>query len=106
VRIANWFMAAFFGLSAVAQYNDPDGLLWAATYAFPTIMSVLFALGKRNPLPWLGVIGFGAWSIRLLPNVGGDWWHNELAREGLGLLIAAIWMTVLGIVWARGRKVS
>jgi hypothetical protein len=87
-------------LSFVAvQYNDPDGPLWMAIYMLPCAwaFAAAFRLEKvRSPaaMKWLWaslVLGlFGV--VYYWPQAPefwrkDVWWHDEEAREGMGVMI-------------------
>ncbi|XP_032304190.1 transmembrane protein 220 isoform X2 [Coturnix japonica] len=46
-RLCNLLMAAFFGLAAAVQVNDPDAGLWVVVYLVPAALTLLVVL---NPL--------------------------------------------------------
>ena len=68
-------------LFAGVQFNDPDGLLWAAIYLVPAIWAGILAFRPhliQNTLPF-GLLGLSA-AAEL---IGGDDDIHELAVEGL-----------------------
>jgi len=102
-------MVLFIGV----QYNDPDGTIWMAIYAVPAVWSGIAAFRHS----WLAI---SAVSIFLLlcivaaisgmlyywPTTPGwwkqeIWWEVETAREGMGMMIVAI---VLSIVWLTRKR--
>jgi hypothetical protein len=117
LRAVDVGMALLFAFSATVQLNDPDPARWVAIYALACAITVAAALGREVPrrllgavaivsTTWAGVIALGgpgaeeyahmfdAWEMASLP--------VEEAREASGLLIVAVWMTVL-FVRARRR---
>jgi hypothetical protein len=101
-----------FLFAAVVQYNDPDPVRWMAIYLAASATSIAAARGSRMPIAvplvvaaiavvWglmlasgnrsLGVYAsmFSAWEMRSVP--------IEEARESSGLLIVAVWMTVVAL---------
>ncbi|XP_021270617.1 transmembrane protein 220 isoform X3 [Numida meleagris] len=46
-RLCNLLMAAFFGLAAAVQVNDPDAGLWVVVYLVPAALTLLVVL---NPV--------------------------------------------------------
>lgn len=121
MRALSWVMLVAFLLSVIVNLNDPDPLLWAATYGVAAIACVLDLRGSGYWLPpaavglcaliWSATIApevlgrvpfgsmFGAWEME---NVG-----IERSREMYGLLIIAAWMAVLTVrARRRGRNGS
>lgn len=110
-------MLVLFGIAAALQYNDPDPVVWAATYGLAAVLCGLAAAGR---LPWALAAALAAaalvWSATLLPSLRGLAAPGDLARsmraeapaieesrEALGLLIVAAWMAVLAV---RARRVA
>jgi len=113
-------MLLFIGV----QYDDPDGPLWALVYAVPALLMGL-SVWRTG---WLRVPG-GRWAVSAAvlvltvstwlawPDTPGFWrrevwWEEEAAREGMGLMIAALvaacalpvaWPVALPVAW-RGRR--
>ncbi|MGI8784119.1 MAG: transmembrane 220 family protein [Acidobacteriota bacterium] len=112
MRFANILMTICFLLSAAVQYNDPDPIGWGLIYG-AAALACMAALAGR--LHWIvpAVIAAAAlvWALTILPRVtlqslGGMFesidmisYGVEEAREAVGLLIVAGWMTVLA--WKR-----
>lgn len=88
-------MAVLFAVFAALQLNDPDAILWLAAYGFAVVVSLLDVRGTVGRLPLVGLIVYGAWFAMLAPALGPGWFDDEVAREAIGLLIAAIWMGAL-----------
>lgn len=119
-RLLNGAMALLFLLGAAVQYNDPDPLQWMAIYIAAAAACALAATGK---LRWwfaaiVALVAF-AWAAtlapRAFPNVRigemfGAWemanTRIEEGREMYGLLLIAIYMTVLTIVQLRRRRAA
>ncbi len=97
---------------AAVQYNDPDGLMWMVIYAVPAVWAAIAAFKRtwlaNNVAHWcllvcifLSIVGVvyywpesqGWWRQEI-------WWEVETAREGMGMMIIAI---VLSVVW-QGRR--
>ncbi|XP_068269156.1 transmembrane protein 220 isoform X1 [Nyctibius grandis] len=55
-RLCNLLMAAFFGLAAAVQVNDPDAGLWTVVYLVPAALTLLVGI---NP-SITGVLNAGA----------------------------------------------
>ena len=109
IRIINYVMVAIFLLCVILQYNDPDALLWMIIYGLSALVCFLFLFAHLNwSFPALMALGtFGA-ALYLAPQVigkvsfaeifGSMYMKNltvEKAREMGGLIIIAIWMTIL-----------
>jgi hypothetical protein len=111
-RALNAGMALLFLFAAVVQYNDPDPLRWVAIYGAACLASIMAA--ARRPLHPAVVAGIAAvalvWSLAIMfQGQGGaayrhmfDAWEMtaadvEEARESVGLLIVAAWMTALAV---------
>jgi hypothetical protein len=101
MRYVSGTLAALLLLFAAAQYNDPDGLFWAVAYGVPALWALIVAakpaLLRRRAVTGLFAACFAA-------AIGGVlyfwpqadewwrqdvWWHDEAAREGMGLMIVA-----------------
>ena len=118
IRILNYLMLIVFLYMVVVQYNDPDTLLWIAIYG---IAAIICFLASRDRLHW-GLSAFVAiaalgWALTLAPHVIGKVSFSELfgnlymktlaieqAREMGGLLIVAVWMTVLAVKMRQQSK--
>lgn len=102
MRILNAALAGVLLLFALAQRDDPDGGFWAAAYALPALWCAWAAArprALRRPgarallgLTALAALGGVAW---FWPDAPGwwrreVWWEAEAAREGMGLMIAAL----------------
>ena len=115
-RYTNYIFAFLFGLSAIAQFNDPDPFFWAFVYTSASVISLLYAFQK---LHWLlaAVIALfaGIWALSIVPDLTLSGFQNileeigmsyvgvEAAREFSGLMIIALWCGVLGL---KSRKAS
>ncbi|CAM9139047.1 unnamed protein product [Ascophyllum nodosum] len=106
-RVSNVIAMLLFAASAAVQYNDDDGVLWAAIYATAGVFCVLAELSWRKlrtyifrPLLALfatsTLIGsFYVLIARLLlrkPEGGMD---DEEVYEFWGLLLVTVWMSVV-----------
>jgi hypothetical protein len=120
LRAVDVGMALLFAFSAAVQFNDPDPGRWVAIYAVACAITVAAALGRGVSRLLLGAVAivtiiwaaaialggpgageyahmFDAWEMASLP--------VEEAREASGLLIVAVWMTVLFVRdWRRYRR--
>ena len=106
-QVIKGLLAACFTLSAVVQYNDPDGLLWGMIYGYCALMFGWSLISVLPKLPLLiGILAYGVGFLYYLPNFHSDWIHDEVTREGLGLLICCL--SLLGVLvthnYSRLRK--
>ena len=105
MKILPWTLVIIFLLFAAVQYNDPDPIQWMLLYGGVAVHFALAALGRLyRPAVWLWLVAALIWAAFLLPDFI-DWLQMgapsivqtmkaetpwvELAREFLGLLIAA-----------------
>lgn len=107
MRYVFGFLAFMMILFVGVQYNDPDGPLWMLYYAIPAIWAGIAAfrpdlLAGRSGISLLSVsaIAVVALAIVYWPPVAGwwhedVWWESEVAREGMGLMIASIILIVV-----------
>jgi hypothetical protein len=116
-RALNVGTALLFLFAAVVQYNDPDPLRWIAIYGAACLASITAAAGKPfRPAVVAGIAAVALiWSVAIMfqGQGGADYLHMfdawemtainvEQARETVGLLIVAAWMTALA-VWRPRR---
>lgn len=117
LKYLNYFVIVVFALAAVVQYNDVNALWWMLIYGAACVLSILFAL-KR--LHWATATALAVvcliWALFIVPDLTLSGFQNmfneismmqtgvEAAREFLGLLLIAGWMTVLTFNTRRGRK--
>lgn len=102
-------MLLFIGV----QYNDPDGPMWMAIYAVPAIWAglaffntPLFRKLEARKLLLVSGLAAVAGMVYFWPTTSHwwaseVWWETETAREGMGMMIAAI---ALLITWGTTRK--
>ncbi|XP_036053313.1 transmembrane protein 220 [Onychomys torridus] len=104
-RACNALMAAFFGLAAVVQVNDPDAEFWVVVYTIPAVLTLLVGV---NPLITGNFIWKSVSTIHVLFCVlwaGGLAYHfllhaqqsilnEEEGRELSGLVIITAWMAL------------
>jgi hypothetical protein len=114
MTICNAIFLLIYLLSAAVQYNDPDGIVWAAMYLAAAAMCALQF--RRNPPRWLAPVLVAisvVWIGVLLPHILGQVTLEEIfasismrtraveeAREIGGLLLVILWAAVL---WHRQR---
>lgn len=109
MRIVNGVLAILLILFAVVQYNDPDGLFWAAVYGVGAIWCGLAAFRSST---YRSNAAFGLFGLCLLAAIAGMahfwpdtpdwwkqdvWWETETAREGMGMMILLAALIVAGV---------
>ena len=121
MRYLFYVLAALSFFAVAVQYNDPDGPLWMAYYAVPTIWCLvaavrpgIFASATVRGLLAASLVGSIALTLWYWPPVAGFWreqvWEMgktdpqaaaiaEQSREGMGLMIATAMILVVAI-WA------
>ncbi len=113
MRYVNGVLCAIMILFAIVQYNDPDFALWIVIYGIPAVWAGVAAfrpavLLRRLPTAGLALCtaaGFVG-TAYMWPTTPGwwrqdVWWNNELAREGMGLMVVTL---VLLVVLLTGRR--
>lgn len=81
---------ALFSLFTIAQYNDPDGLLWMAGYSFCSLLAI-FSLYRIDVVFWSGFAAavYLALSFAHMPPLDAAWYPLESGRESMGMAICA-----------------
>ncbi|NXD97972.1 TM220 protein, partial [Chaetorhynchus papuensis] len=104
-RLCNLFMAAFFGLAAAVQVNDPDAVLWMVVYLVPAALTLLVSINPSvtdNDV-WRSlcdlhsgvcIVGTIALACSLFAYAQGNIFHEEEGRELSGLVIITVWMSL------------
>ncbi|MBI1317720.1 MAG: hypothetical protein GC168_02080 [Candidatus Hydrogenedens sp.] len=117
-RIMAGLMVPALLLSIGVQYNDPDGPLWMAIYAFPLALAILALVKRVNVFAPLGAAAYGLAFAVWMPwgylshvpeyvsTVHMTSQESEWAREAIGLLICAVWMVFPAVTWWRQRRAS
>jgi len=114
LRVVSALMGIVLLAFAALQLNDPDPEVWATFYGAAALVSFGAAAGRISDI-LTAVFGGAAlvWSATLLPQVRhvtvaeifGSFTMKtaaiEESREGLGLLIVAVWMAVLWLARPR-----
>lgn len=109
-RYTNYLLALLFGLSAIAQINDPDPFYWTFIYTAASVVSILYAVHK---LQWVlaALIAVIAciWALTITPDLTLSGFRNileeigmsyagvEAAREFSGLVVISLWCAVLAV---------
>lgn len=108
-RYANVLMTVIFLISAAVQYNDPDGVLWILAYGAAAAVCIGYAMGRAQGWhAWVVTIGALIWAATLIPGFwaqvsAADLFGSmsmktpavERAREFGGLMIIAVWCTLI-----------
>ena len=110
MRYVNGFFCVILTLFALAQYNDPDAVLWFLIYAIPAAWAGVAAFRRDLLAPRPPIIGAYAvclaaavlGSAYMWPSLPENWIHVEEEREGIGLIIVATALIVVG--WTRWRS--
>lgn len=112
MRYVNALLCALLSLFAIAQYNDPDALLWAPIYGVPAVWAGLAAwrpAGLSRSRVALGALGAClllalAGTIYMWPADFSVWWDVEEVREDIGLMIVTGALLVVALsLWRRRR---
>ena len=102
-------------LSCIAvQYNDPDAVVWMLIYGYGFVLTAMAFFGKYTHFSTLGAVAYflgfvfvvPGWNwdtLMLLTRPKMDTYDVELVREGIGLLIVAVWMGVLAVAGHRRK---
>ena len=109
MRAVNGLFCVVLGVFAIAQYNDPDALLWFLIYAIPAAWAGVVAF-RPDLLPAKGVTiaaflaclaAAVAGTVYMWPTLPETWIHVEEEREGLGLIMVTAALIVAGWTWWR-----
>ena len=119
-RLLNGAMALLFLFGAAVQYNDPDPLLWMTIYLAAAVACTLAAAGRLRwwfaatvalvALAWAATLAPRAFPNVRIAEMFGAWemanTRIEEGREMYGLLLIAIYMTVLASVQLRRHRAA
>ena len=112
MRAVNGLFCVVLGLFAIAQYNDPDALLWFLIYAIPAAWAGVVAF-RPDLLPAKGaaiaaflacLAAAVAGTVYMWPAEFSTWWDVEEVREGMGLMIVTAALLVAGLTWWRRNR--
>ena len=115
MRYLNGVLCAIMILFAIVQYNDPDYALWILIYGIPAIWAGVAAFRPAallRRLPTAGLVLCTAAAVvgtaYTWPTTPGwwrqdVWWNNELAREGMGMMVVTLVMLVVLLANWRAR---
>jgi Transmembrane family 220, helix len=112
MRAVNGLFCVVLGLFAIAQYNDPDALVWFLIYAIPAAWAGVVAFrpdllpGSRAAIgAFVACLAAAvAGTVYMWPSLPANWIHIEEEREGLGLIIATAGLLVAGWTWWRRNR--
>lgn len=116
MRILNGVLCALMLLFMAVQYNDPDGPFWAMVYGVGAIWAglVCFRPGLFNSIATRGLLLLSlafaaAGTAWFWPKTSGwwrqdVWWTVETAREGMGMMVLLVVLTVVLISTIRLRR--
>jgi len=112
MRYVNGFFCVVLTLFALAQYNDPDAVLWFLIYGVPAAWAGLAAFRPDLLAPRPRTIGAYAvclaaavaGSLYLWPALPENWIHVEEEREGLGLIMVTGALILVGWTWWRRSR--
>jgi hypothetical protein len=111
MRYLNGFICALLTLFVIAQYNDPDALLWILIYGVPAVWAGLAAWRpgglSRSPA---ALCALGACLILALAGTAymwpadfSVWWDVEEVREDIGLMIVTAALLIVALTLWRSR---
>ena len=115
MRYVNAVLAVLMVLFAAVQYNDPDALLWMVIYLVPAAFAGLAAVRLAR---LQSGIPFNLLVVALIAALAGCyyywpqtpefwrrevWWETETAREGIGMMIVTVVLTVAFLTAIRAR---
>ena len=114
MQYVNAFLCLLFVVCVIAQYNDPDALLWSLIYAIPAAWTGAIAIrptllsNRPVGVAFLACLGAAiAGTIHLWPSLPENWIRVEEEREGIGLMIVTAGLLVAGWTgWRRTRNPS
>ena len=109
MKLLSLLMMAFFLLSIVVQFNDPDSLMWVGLYGAILVATVLTLYRPSSRVFWqllvlslvyaTGIVvlsgSFKDTSIAALIAVGMKDMTDEKVRELWGLVVCLVWAVVL-----------
>ena len=114
MRYVNMLLCVLMLVFIGVQFNDPDGPIWMLIYAVPAVWTAIAAFRPTwlretlpNTLLLLCIVAAVAGMIYYWPTTprwwaSEVWYETETAREGMGMMIVAV---VLSIVWlSKSRK--
>ncbi len=93
-------MLIVFFASCAVQYNDPDPGLWIAAYGLAGVFTGFALAGRLTPLVIPAGLAYFGWAMYNMPHIdSSEWLTTETSRESGGLMLSALWMSVLALAW-------
>ncbi len=99
-------VGALFILFGTVQFNDPDGWIWAIAYFVVAILSIVAIWSVSRFILAPLILGAILWMVVVFADIVRVSFDDEAVREGLGLLLVALWLTYLAIDSTRRRSDS
>jgi Transmembrane family 220, helix len=112
MRYVNGFLCVVMTVFALAQYNDPDGVLWFLIYGIPAVWAGLAAFRPDLLAPRPGILAAYAvclaaavlYTVYMWPSLPANWIHVEEEREGIGMMLVTAALLVVGFGWWRRNR--
>ena len=96
MRIVSGVLAVLLVVFMVVQFNDPDGPIWMVIYGIGAVWCLIAAIGGMVYF-WPEVSNW--WDIDV-------WWPEitgETSREGMGMMVLVVFLSVAGLTMMRHR---
>lgn len=114
MRYVNGVLCVCLALFAIAQYNDPDFLVWFVIYGVTAAWCGLAAFrpgSVAHSQPIFGAFGVclalaAIGAIWLWPSEFATWWDDEVVREGMGLMIVTVSLAAAAVVFWQTRRIG
>ena len=112
MRYVNGFLCVVMTVFALAQYNDPDGVLWFLIYGIPAVWAGLAAFRPDLLALRPGILAAYAvclaaavlYTAYMWPSLPANWIHVEEEREGIGMMLVTAALLVVGFAWWRRNR--
>ncbi len=116
MRYLNGFLCVIMILFVAVQYNDPDYAFWMVIYSIPAVWAGVAALRPAVLACDLCIAGLVlmtaaavAGTVYYWPTMPGwwrkdVWWIEETAREGMGMMIVTVTLSVVLFTAWRARS--
>lgn len=118
MRYLNGFLCVIMILFVAVQYNDPDYAFWMVIYGIPAVWAGVAALRPAVLARDLCIAGLVlttaaavAGTVYFWPTTPDwwrkdIWWNEETAREGMGMMIVTVTLSVVLFTAWRARSRS